>query len=143
MATKKYNHEYFTATVGGQEIEFHCWTTSNRNGFCHYCYTEQYGNSRCVYCNRTWERFRYETVLERMIEKFPKDMQSELREQLIEDKFKAVEKECDEKFDRFKSLYDGLNEENKERMKSFPHMNSESDVNLAMGFMGLLTLMQE
>lgn len=145
MRTKKYGEEWFHAYVNGKEYSFKCYTTNTRSGFCHTVVSWDYdvSNTKVSYCNRTWERFRYESALARAIEKFPKDMQGELREQLIERKFKAVEKECDEQFDRFKNLYDGLNAENKERMKSFPQLESEGDMRLAMGFMGLLTLMQK
>lgn len=142
MATKKYNHEYFTATVGGKEIEFHCWTTDNPNGFCHYCSTWEYGNSRCVYINRTWERFRYESVLSRAIDKFPKAEREELREQLIERKAKKEHEEAEAFLGRFEKLYNGLNEENKKRMADFPTIQSESDARAAMGVMGIMTLMQ-
>lgn len=142
MATKKYNHEYFTATVDGKEIEFHCWTTSNRNGFCHYCSTWEYGNSRCVYYNRTWERFRYESVLSAAIDKFPKAMREELREQIIERKAKKEHEEAEAFLGRFEKLYNGLNEENKKRMADFPTIQNESDARVAMGMMALMNVMQ-
>lgn len=142
MATKKYNHEYFTATVGGKEISFHCWTTSNRNGFCHYCYTWEYGNSRCVYYNRTWERFRYESVLSAAIDKFPKAIREELREQVIEKRYKKEHEEAEAFMGRFEKLYNGLNDENKKRMADFPTIQTEDDAKAAMGMMALMTVMQ-
>ena len=142
MATKKYNHEYFTATVGGKEISFHCWTTSNPNGFCHYCYTWEYGNSRQVWINRTWERFRYESVLSRAIDKFPKSMREELREQLIERKQKEEHEKAEAFLGGFKRLYDGLNDENKKRMADFPTIQTQDDAHMAMGMMALMTVMQ-
>ena len=142
MATKKYNHEYFTATVGGKEISFHCWTTSNPNGFCHYCYTWEYGNSRCVYINRTWESFRYESVLSRAIDKFPKSMQKELREQIIERKGREEHEKAEAFLGNFQRLYNGLTDENKRRMAEFPQIESEGDAHLAMGMMALMTVTQ-
>ena len=142
MATKKYNHENFTATVGGKEIEFNCWTTSNRHGFCHYCYTFEYGNSRCVYYNRTWERFRYESVLSAAIDKFPKAMREELREQIIERKARKEHEEAETFLDCFEKLYNGLSDDNKKRMADFPTIQSESDARAAMGMMALMNIMQ-
>lgn len=124
MATKKYNHEYFTATVGGQEIEFHCWTTSNRNGFCHYCYTEWYGNSRCVYYNRTWERFRYESVLSKAIDKFPKAMRESLRAQIIEKKGIESHEKAEAFLGAFRGEYERLSDANKRILSKSPQIES-------------------
>ena len=142
MATKKYNHERFTATVGGKEIEFHCWTTNNPNGFCHYCYTWEYGNSRCIYINRTWERFRYESVLSAAINKFPKAMREELRAQVIERKQKEEHEKAEAFMGNFQRLYNGLNEENKKRMADFPIIQTKGDARMAMGMMALMTVTQ-
>ena len=142
MATKKYNHEYFTATVGGKEISFHCWTTDNPNGFCHYCNTWEYGNTRCIYYNRTWERFRYESVLSAAIDKFPKAMREELREQIIERKYRAEHEKAEAFLGNFQRLYNGLNDENKKRMADFPTIQTEIDAKTAMGMMALMTVMQ-
>lgn len=138
MATKKYNHEYFTATVGGQEIEFHCWTTSNRNGFCHYCYTERYGNSRCVYCNRTWERFRYESVLSEAIDKFPKRMRADLREQIIEGKYREAKAEAEAFLGEFQSAYEKLSDANKKILAKSPAIQTEEQ---AKGVLSVMHLM--
>lgn len=143
MATKKYNHEYFTAKIDGREISFHCWTTSNPNGFCHYCYTWEYGNTRCIYINRTWERFRYESVLAAAIDKFPKSMRAELREQIIEKRGKEEHEKAEAMFGTFKALYDGLSDDNKEILKkNTPHIETEEQAHAVMGIMGLMTLMQ-
>ena len=142
MATKKYNHERFVANVDGREFEFMCWTTSNRNGFCHYCYTDWYGNTRAIYYNRTWERFRYESVLSAAIDKFPKAMREELREQVIEKRYKKEHEEAEAFLGNFQRLYNGLNDENKKRMADFPTIQSEGDAKAAMGMMALMTVMQ-
>lgn len=143
MATKKYNHEYFTAKIDGREISFHCWTTSNPNGFCHYCYTWEYGNTRCIYINRTWEWFRYESVLAAAIDKFPKSMRAELREQIIERKHKEEKEKADAMFGRFEKLYNGLSDKNKEILKNHaPHIETEEQAQGVIGVMALMTVMQ-
>ena len=142
MATKKYNHECFVAKIDGREYSFKCWTTSNPNGFCHYCYTWEYGNSRCVYNNRTWERFRYESVLSAAIDKFPKAMREELREQIIERRQREEHEKAEAFLGGFQRLYNGLNDENKKRMAEFPQIESESDARMAMGVMAMMTVMQ-
>lgn len=83
MATKRYNNKTFVFTVNGEEMRFYCDTTNTRNGFCHHVFAEgggkDYEHTRVSYYNRTWETFRYETVLYRAIEKFPKSLREPLR----------------------------------------------------------------
>lgn len=142
---RKYSHAEFSAIVDGETYRFHAYTTNTRNGFCHTVESLDYGvsDTKVSYCNRTWERFEYETALRSMIRKFPKSMQKALTDQLIEHKSAEEAAKADAMFDNFKSLYDGLNEENKARMAKLPPMQNESDARAYMGYMGLLTLMQE
>lgn len=144
---RKYNVQFFTAKVNGEEITLKCYTTSTRLGFCHTATvtTARYhhlSDTKQTYYNRTWERFDYESVLKRAIEKFPKEMREALYDQLIERK-SAEEREKAETFlNNFESLYNGLNDENKKRMANLPPMQNEAEARAYMGFMGLLTLMQ-
>lgn len=137
MATKKYNHEYFTATVGGQEIEFHCWTTNTRYGFCHTaeCYGERTKQS---WCNRTWERFRYETVLSDAIDKFPKRMRAELREQIIDGKYREAKAEAEAFLGEFQSAYEKLSDANKKILAKSPAIQTEEQ---AKGVLSVMHLM--
>ena len=63
---KHYNTKYFTAKVNGEELEFVCYTTYTRVGFCHTAHLMGWKydttDSKQTYYNRTWERFDYETV---------------------------------------------------------------------------------
>ena len=140
MATKKYNHERFVANIDGREFEFMCWTTSNRNGFCHYCYTDWYGNTRRCYINRTWERFTYESVLESAIDKFPKNMREELREQIIEGKYKAVKERCDAFLGAFEKEYSKLSDTNKEILKNSPEITTDAQAHAVLGVMKFMNL---
>lgn len=141
MATKKYNHQYFTAKIDGKEIEFHCWTTDNPNGFCHYCNTWEYGNSRCIYYNRTWERFTYESVLLNAIDKFPKKMQEELRAQIIDRKNKEEEEKCNAFFEDFKKTYDGLSDKNKEILRNSPEIQTEEQAKGVLAVMKMMSIL--
>lgn len=144
---RKYDVQFFTAKVNGEEITLECYTTNTRMGFCHTATvtTARYhhlSDTKISYYNRTWERFQYESVLKRAIEKFPKEMRKALYDQLIERK-SAEEHEKAEAFVKdFQNLYNGLNDENKKRMANLPPMQTEGDARAYMGFMGLLTLMQ-
>ena len=144
---KQRDIQYFTAKVNGEDITFRCHTTWTRNGFCHTAHYTGWDysitDSKISYYNRTWERFEYESVLKRAIEKLPKDIQQAVYDQLIDHKAAEEEKAAEEQFEAFKKLHDSLSPENKERLaNSGIEMHSESDVRSVMGLMGLMSLMQ-
>lgn len=146
---KQRDIQYFTAKVNGKEIEFRCYTTWTRNGFCHTAhlidYDREYNttDSKVSYYNRTWERFTYETVLKRAIEKLPTDVRQQVYDQIIDHKAAEEEQKAEEQFEAFKNLHDSLSPENKERLaNSGIVMNSESDVQGVMGLMALMNIMQ-
>jgi len=137
-----YNEEVFTANINGEVINFYAHTTSTRNGFCHTIECNGV-NTKVSYCNRTWERFRYETALYRAIDKFPKSMREELTAQLIEKKAKADEERCNAFVKAFSNLHSSLSDENKKRLaNSGIEINSEEDANAVMGLMGLMKVME-
>lgn len=144
---KQRDIQYFTAKVNGEEITFRCHTTWTRNGFCHTAHYTGWDysitDSKISYYNRTWERFTYESVLKRAIDKLPTDVRQQVYDQLIDHKAAEEEKAAEEQFEAFKSLHDSLSPENKERLaNSGIEMHSESDVRGVMGLMGLMSLMQ-
>ena len=144
---KQRDIQYFTAKVNGEEITFRCHTTWTRNGFCHTAHYTGWDysitDSKIGYINRTWERFTYESVLNKAIDKLPTDIQQAVRDQIIDGKAAEEEKKADEMFNSFKKLHEGLNDENKERLaNSGIVMNSESDVRGVMGLMALMNIMQ-
>ena len=148
MAVKQYDTRYFTAKVNGKEISFRCYTTDTRSGFCH---TAHYigweydlTDTKASYYNRTWERFEYESVLKKAIEKLPTDVRQQVYDQIIDHKAAEEEQKAEEQFEAFKSLHDSLSPENKERLaKSGIEMHSEEDVKGVMGLMALMSLMQK
>lgn len=141
---QKRNVKWFSAKVNGKEYSFKCYTTWTRNGFCHTVVSWDYSttDTKVSYLNRTWERFDYETALKRAIRKFPEGMQKELYDQIIEGKAAEEEKKAEAMLSSFEKLYNGLNDENKERMKNYPTIQTEDDARACMGLMGLMTLMQ-
>ena len=148
MAVKQYDIRYFSAKVNGKEIEFRCYTTDTRCGFCHTAHyvgwDYEINDTKASYYNRTWERFEYESVLKRAIEKLPADVRDEVYAQIIEGKAVEEEKKADEQFEAFKSLHESLSPENKERLaNSGIEMHSEADVKGVMGLMALMSLMQK
>ena len=143
--SKRYNEQTFRANVGGTIVEFDCYTTNTRSGFCHtaVCRTHPMTNTKVSYLNRTWERFRYETTLARAIDKLPKALQEGARAILIDGKAEEEYNRCNAQFDAFKKLHDGLTEENKKRLAdSGIEMQTEGDVQGVMGIMALMSVMQ-
>ena len=148
MATKQRNQQTFTADVTGYgTLYFHAWTTDTRCGFCHSVWCDDLerlssksATTKVSYYNRTWERFDYETVLRRAIEKFPKAMQQELNDQLIERKAKAEHERCEAMVGRFKQLHAGLTDRQKEVLAQTPPMQSEEDMHRMMGIMGVMNI---
>jgi hypothetical protein len=148
MASKQYDIQYFTAKVNGEEIEFRCHTTNTRCGFCHTAHLMGWRyditDTKASYYNRTWERFEYESVLKRAIEKLPKDLQQAVYDQIIDHKAVEEEKRAEDMLNSFKGLYDGLNEENKERLaNSGIEIADAAQAKGVMGLMALMRIMQE
>ena len=148
MAVKQYDVRYFSAKVNGKEIEFRCYTTDTRCGFCHTAHYVGWDyditDTKVSYYNRTWERFEYESVLKRAIEKLPNDIQQAVHDQIIDHKAAEEEKQAEDMFNTFKGLYDGLNEENKERLaNSGIEITNAAQAKGVMGLMGLMQIMQK
>jgi len=142
--TQKRNCKEFSCKVNGKEYRFKCYTTWTRNGFCHTVVSLDYDvrDTKVSYINRTWERFDYETALKGMIRKFPKDMQAEMKRQLIDGEAAAENERCEAMFGAFQKLHAGLTEENKKRLQDLPPMENEAQVHATMGLMALMTVMQ-
>ena len=144
---KHRNIQYFTAIVNGEEITFRCHTTSTRNGFCHTAHYTGWDyditDSKIGYINRTWERFTYESVLIKAIDKLPESVRQQVYDQLIDHKAAEVEEQCNKELAAFEKLHESLTPENKERLaNSGIEINSEGDMHAVMGLMGLMNLMQ-
>ena len=144
---KQYNVQYFTAKVNGKEIEFRCYTTNTRCGFCHTAHYVGWDYSltdtKASYYNRTWERFDYESVLKRAIDKLPKDVRQQVYDQLIERKAAEEHEKAEAFIKSFESSYNALSTENKERLaNSGIEVHTEGQAKAVAGLVGLMNLMQ-
>lgn len=147
MAVKQYDVRYFSAKVNGKEIEFRCYTTDTRCGFCHTAHYVGWDydltDTKASYYNRTWERFEYESVLKKAIDKLPTEIRQQVYDQIIDGKAAEEEKKADEFVEKFQHLHDSLSDENKERLaNSGIEIHSEGDAKAVMGLMALMSLMQ-
>ena len=144
---KQRDIQYFTAKVNGNEVTFRCYTTWTRNGFCHTAHYTGWDYSltdtKASYYNRTWERFEYESVLKRAIDKLPTEIRQQVYDQIIDGKAAEEEQKAEEQFEAFKNLHESLSDENKERLaNSGIEMHSEEDMRGVMGLMALMRIMQ-
>lgn len=142
---KRYSVKEFSAIVNGNEIRFKCYTTDTREGFCHTALCLDYDTTATKesYYNRTWESFKYETVLARAIDKLPGEVREAVRRQIIDGEAKAEHDRAEAMFSNFKRLHDGLSDENKARLASSGlEIHDESDARAVMGLMALMTVTQ-
>ena len=144
---KQYNVQYFTAKVNGKEIEFRCHTTSTRCGFCHTAHYVGWDYSltdtKMSYWNRTWERFDYESVLKKAIDKLPTDVRQQVYDQLIERKAAEEHEKAEAFIKSFETAYNALSAENKERLaNSGIQVHTEEQAKAVAGLVGLMNLMQ-
>ena len=144
---KQYNVQYFTAIVNGKEIEFRCYTTNTRCGFCHTAHYVGWDYSltdtKASYYNRTWERFDYESVLKRAIDKLPTDVRQQVYDQLIERKAAEEHEKAEAFIKSFEASYNALSTENKERLaNSGNEVHTEGQAKAVAGLVGLMNLMQ-
>ena len=146
--SKQYDVRYFTAKVNGKEIEFRCYTTDTRCGFCHTAHyvgwDYELTDTKASYYNRTWEHFEYESVLKRAIDKLPKEIRQQVYDQIIDGKAAEEEQKAEEMVEKFQKLHESLSDENKERLaNSGIEIHSEGDAKAVMGLMALMSLMQK
>ena len=148
------NRQVFRATVNNKDYTFTCYTQSTTHGFRHLC-CEGYNDTdnpkyikydliaKVVWCNRTWERFTYETVLKKAIDQMTESDREKLRAILIDktaqDESEQVEKEVND----FKNLYDQTSDRFKEFAKDNIFMNNEDDLKAVKGLMLLDILMNK
>lgn len=155
MAYKLYARELFIATDSkGKEWKFTCYTQNTSYGFRHIA-TLGYNNTtncsyikkdilaKCCYYNRTWECFRYQTVLREAIEKLSADKQTreELTQILIHQQELDKRAEAEKWVKDFENTYNQLSDKNKEHLKNGLGENliqNEEQANAVLGVMKMM-----
>ena len=118
---KTYNQKTFEASVNGKDYTFFAWSTQTRNGFCHnietWCGSERVGTrTKQSYINRTWERFGYETVLRRAIDKCAAADREKLRAILIDGTAQREKEKAAAFLNTFQGVWGALNDQNKKQI---------------------------
>lgn len=159
MAYKLYGREVFRATVNGKDYVFTCYGQSTSYGFRHIC-CEGFSNTtecryvksdiiaKATYYNRTWESFKYETVLRRGIENLnaDEDTKAQLKAILIDKKAQDEHEKCEQEVKAFENLWNGLTDKNKEHIRNGLGDNgiqTEDQAKAVMGVMALMNIMQD
>ena len=151
MAYKLYGREVFRATVNGQDFTFTCYGQGTSYGFRHICtlgyndttvarYVKDDIIAKASYYNRTWESFKYETVLRQAINNLDvsEDTRAKLKAIIIDKTAQDEHEKCEKEVQAFKALYDKTSQDFKDRMANSDFMiNSDDDVKLAKGLMML------
>ena len=159
MAYKLYGREVFRATVNGQDYTFTCYGQSTSYGFRHICTLGYNDTTECryvksdiiakaTYYNRTWESFKYETVLHRGIENLnaDEDTKAQLKAILIDKKAQDEHEKCEQEVKAFENLWNGLTDKNKEHIRNGLGDNgiqTEDQAKAVMGVMALMNIMQD
>lgn len=144
MATRR-NIQHFTANVNGIFVQFTCWTTSTRCGYCHTasCNTHDLTDTKIGYMGRTWETFLYESTLSKAIDKLPKSLREGARAQIIEKTVQEKREECQAFSRAFEALHSSLSQENKDRLAASDiEITSEADASAVMGLMACMAIAQ-
>ena len=145
MAKQGKNYLPFTHKIGGVEYTIWCYSTNTRNGFCHHAETEYNGKelkARVSYINRTYERFEFETVIKRLIEKLPKKEQRKWTRAFVDRQAEKVSERCENQINRFKRIHDSLSPEAKKFFaENTPLIENEEQLKAVEASMVLASLL--
>ena len=162
MAYKLYGREVFETEINGQTYTFTCYGQDTSYGFRHICTLGYNDTTNCkyiksdiiakaTYYNRTWECFRYQTVLNRAIENLSVDdkTKADLKTVLIDRKQLETQKESEDFVEDFKNTWENLSEENKQHVRNGLGDNllqTEEQAKAVLGimkFMNVMDLLQD
>ena len=159
MAYALYGRQVFRAEVNGKEFIFTCYGQGTSYGFRHICcegfsdttvarYVKDDIIAKACYYNRTWESFKYETVLRKGIENLYEsdEVKAKLKAILIDKTAQDEHERAEQQVKTFENLWNGLNEKNKEHIRNGLGDNliqTEEQAHAVMGIMAIMNLMQE
>ena len=159
MAYALYGRQVFRAEVNGKDFIFTCYGQGTSYGFRHICcegfsdttvarYVKDDIIAKACYYNRTWESFKYETVLRKGIENLYEsdEVKAKLKAILIDKTAQDEHERAEQQVKTFENLWNGLNEKNKEHIRNGLGDNliqTEEQAHAVMGIMAIMNLMQE
>ena len=147
MANKFYGQKTFKVALSKDEYIFlHCSTQNTRYGFRHVCDFIAPGDrcftrAKCCYYNRTWERFKYESVLLEAARKLPPERSAAVRdmiEKVYQDEHAANEK----MFNDFMGAWNAAPEGVKNVIANGPAIATPEHAALATGILQAAALLE-
>lgn len=149
MAYKQYNHETFSVVLNDADrtgIVFYCHTENTRYGFRHVCDFRRPGEwnftrAKCCYYNRTWESFRYASVLHAAAEKCPREIAAAVKK-MIDDRTRAEHEKAEAFIAEFKRDYDRCPAGVKKALSSVT-VESDAEAEFIAGTVKAITLLTE
>ena len=145
MAYKQYNHESFEVKLADNEFMYlFCHTENTRYGFRHICDFRRPGEwsatrAKCCYYNRTWESFRYESLLRRAADKCSPEIAEAIRD-MIAARAAAEHEKAEASFKAFKADYDKCPAGVKKALSGVT-IESEADANFIAGTVKAIALL--
>ena len=121
---KQYNLQSFYFTLpNGKEMRIEAWRYEHSRGWGHKARIVWVGDDligyekRITYYNRTWERFTYESVLERLFEDYFNGKKYALTRKVLKAQIDAIAKhesdKCEKWLKSFTKAYNGLSDKQK------------------------------
>ena len=149
MTYKQYHHETFSIDLNDADrtsVIFYCRAENTRYGFRHVCDFRLPGNwnytrAKCCYYNRTWESFRYESVLRAAAEKCPSEIAAAIKK-MIADRSRAEHEKAEAFIADFKRDYDKCPAGVKKALSGVT-VESEADANFIAGTVKAIALLAE
>ena len=154
MANKLHSREVFEAVVNNQEYIFTCYSQSTSYGFRHIATTGYNNTTTCKYIkndiiakscyyNRTWERFKYETVLRKAINNLEvtEDIKQKLKAILIDKTESETRAEAENFMEDFKNTFENLSEKNKQHVRNGLGDNLITTEEQAKNVLGVMKMM--
>jgi hypothetical protein len=147
MSNKFYNQKSFAAELSnGDTLYLHCSTQKTRYGFRHVCDFRRpgeysYTRAKCCYYNRTWESFRYESVLKEAARKMQPEHAAAVRAMIEQES--AKERAAAEKMlNDFKTAWNNAPAEIKQVIADGPAIQSPEHAALATGILQAAALLK-
>lgn len=110
-------------TLTGESVSITCYTYESGYYWGHRAYVHNTGDEvKITYYNRTWEAFKYESVLYKALRAlYPQEKKQQAERAIIEKQLKAIAKReaeaCEKWLDNFTKQYNALSEKTREAIK--------------------------
>lgn len=128
MAKKSNEKNFYFKTIEGDEMRIHCWTYSYSRGWGHRAEVVRYNNKyydftkRITYDNRTYEAFKYESMLYKIVSEFLNTKAEKMQKDFIFKQIKAIADneaaQAEAWFNSFVKKYNALSDSTKEKIKN-------------------------